>query len=212
MRRFALLAPAVLILAACSGGETPASSDAPAPAAPTVTITVTAEPEPAGEPAAPRADFGFTYFEEAEIGHTFAQAGAALGMPVAGNEVCDFYGAIWNTEIATTYAFTDSRNPGGGITFFYTQQFLGSPSDSWPRNPEGLGIGSTKEQVLAAYPSATVGSVEDMGAGQITTITVDDAASGSRYVFGFSGDGPTADLLQWGPGAGTQWSHLCGGV
>lgn len=43
----------------------------------------------------------------------------------------------------------------------------------------------------------------DLGAGDIDTITVDDPDSDSGST--------TVDLLQWGPDAGTQWSHLCGG-
>lgn len=63
---------------------------------------------------------------------------------------------------------------------------------------------------MAAFPTAVLGSMTDLGAGDITTITVDDPDSDSKYVYGFSG-GSTVDLLQWGPEAGHQWSHLCGG-
>lgn len=199
-----------LLVSACSGDpvEPPQASGDPVPV-PTVTVTatVTAEPEPQEE--AP--DFGFTFFEQAEIGQTFAQAGQALGMPVIGMDACPHYGAIWLTDIATTYAFTNASNPGSGITFFYTNAFLGSPGDPWPRNAEGVGIGSTQAEILAAYPGATTAVVSDLGAGDITVVTVEDPDSDSKYVFGFYAGSSTADLLQWGPGAGVQWSHLCGG-
>lgn len=217
VRRPGRLAAAVIgatslsfLLAACTGdpADTPASSgEAPEPA-PTVTVTatVTAEPEAVDTP-----DYGFTFFEEAKIGHTFAQAGAALHMPVIGMDACPYYGAIWLTDAATTYAFTDASNPGAGIAFFYTNAFLGTSSDPWPRNAEGVGVGSTQAEIIAAYPSATTAVVNDLGAGDITVITVDDPDSDSKYAFGFYAGSSTVDLLQWGPDAGNQWSHLCGG-
>ena len=76
-----------------------------------------------------------------------------------------------------------------------------------------MGVGSTQAEVLAAYPSAVVDSYTDLGAGDMTRITVDDPASDSKYVFAINGSAGAnvVDLLQWGPGAGTQWSHLCSG-
>jgi hypothetical protein len=197
-----------LTLAACSATpEDSPSGSAPAPEpAPTVTVTVTETPDAVATP-----DYGFTFFEQAELGHTFAEASAALNMPVAGAMECPYYGSVWDTQLATTWAYTDSLDPGAPIELFYTQQFLGSPSDSWPRNAEGVGIGSTQAEILAAYPDAVAGVVEDLGAGTINTLTVEDPDSDSKYVFGFSWDNPTVDLLQWGPNAGGQWSHLCGG-
>lgn len=205
-----LIAVSVLALAACTGGgEIESSSGAPVPPAPTVTIAVTVTPEPPAPTTRP--DFGFTFFEEAQLGQSFDQASAALRMPLAGLDECPYYGPVWITQLATTYAFTDFDNPNGPITLFYAQQFLGSPSDSWPRNAEGVGLGSTQAEILAAYPDAVVGAMTDLGAGDITTITVADPDSDSKYVFGITSGAPAVDLLQWGANAGGQWSHLCGG-
>ena len=48
------------------------------------------------------------------------------------------------------------------------------------------------------------------GTGRIELVS-DDPDSDSKYVFGISDGSAVVDLLQWGPGAGTQWSHLCTG-
>ncbi|PKQ26549.1 MAG: hypothetical protein CVT64_05655 [Actinobacteria bacterium HGW-Actinobacteria-4] len=202
---------AAVTLTACSPTD-PDPSDGPGTPAPVVTVVVTAEPS-AGpvEPVAPSADYGFTFFEEAQIGATWDQMSAQLNMPVAGIEECPWFGAVWNTEIATTYAFTDSRDTSNGVSFFYTNRFLAADGAPFPRNAEGVGVGSTQAAVLAAHPSGVVGTWEDLGAGTLTTITVEDPDSDSKYVFAISDGSAVVDLLQWGPGAGTQWSHLCGG-
>jgi hypothetical protein len=207
--RYALPGAAVAVaIASCSPVE-PDASGTPASPGPVVTVVITAEPSAA--PIEPAPDYGFTFFEEAQMGATWDQMSAQLGMPVAGIEECPWYGAVWNTEIATTYAFTDSRDTANGVSFFYTNRFLGSDDAPFPRNAEGVGVGSTQAEVLAAHPTGVVGAWEDLGAGELTTITVDDPDSDSMYVFAISDGSAVVDLLQWGPGAGTQWSHLCGG-
>lgn len=202
MKYIALASIAVLALSACGSPGTPGADPAP-----TVTVTVTATPAP--EEASP--DYGFTFFEEAQLGSTWDEISAQLHYPVAGITDCPYYGPVWNTELGITYAFTSSEDPGSGVVFFYTQRFLAPEGSPFPRNAEGVGIGSTQAELLAAYPDAVVGTQTDLGAGELATVTVDDPDSDSKYVFAFSAGNPTVDLLQWGTEAGGQWSHLCGG-
>jgi hypothetical protein len=204
----AFAASTAVLLAACSGGpgDSPSASAPEPEPVPTVTVTATATPEPETAP-----DFGFTFFEQANVGDTFAEAGAALHMPVIGMDACPYYGAVWNTDAASTYAFTDFEDPGAGIEFFYTLGLTGTASDPWPRNAEGVGVGSTQAEVLAAYPDAVVEEANDLGVGDLTRILVEDPDSDARYAFAFYPGSSTVDLLQWGINAGGQWSHLCGG-
>ncbi len=204
MNRYALvgIAAATFALAGCVPSSPPTATPTPVPA---VTVTVTPTPTPTPE----RADYGFTFYEDAQLGSTFDGMSAELGYPVAGLAECTYYGPVDNLADHNTYAFLDSRDASVGSTFFYT---LAQPDTAtYPRNAEGVGVGSTQAELLAAYPSAVVGTHHDLGAGDIATVTVDDPDSDSRYVFGFSEGSSTVDLLQWGTDAGGQWSHLCGG-
>ena len=207
---------AALTLAGCTPPSPAASSSAgPVPTV-TATVTVTVTPSPAPAPPPPP-DFDFTSYEGAQIGSTWAQMSTQIGLAVSGNYQCAWYGQLRGTEVVQTYAFTNASNPNGaGSSLFYTQVEDPSATGPFPRNAEGVGVGSTKAEVLAAYPSAVVGSVEDLSAGHIDTITVPAPAGGSKYVFGISGNSAspnTVDLLQWGgPSAGVQWGHLCSGL
>ncbi|MEO8094638.1 MAG: hypothetical protein ABI632_06865 [Pseudolysinimonas sp.] len=205
MKKLPLLVTAaavVVMLAGCVGSPV-VPSGSPTPSA-TVTPTTSATPTPAA-----RADFGFTYFENADLGSTFDQMSTQLGRPVAGITECPWYGPVDATDPHITYAFLDSRDASVGTTFFYSLAYPGVTT--YPRNAEHVGLGSTQAELLAAYPTAVVGSTHDLGAGDIATVTVQDPSSPAKYVFGFNGDTGTVDLLQWGSAPGTQWSHLCEG-
>lgn len=195
-----------VVLFALAGCATPAPPAAETPA-PTVTVTVTPTPTP--EPVE-LADFGFTYFRGGQLSAPdFATFSTQFGSPVTGIAECPWFAEVeLHGSDGATYAFTDPDGVDPGILFFYTQDFSGAAA-GLPRNPEGVGVGSTEAEVLLAYPGAVVDTFEDVSVGLMTRITVDDPASDSQYVFAITDGSSAVNLLQWGPRAGGQWAHLC---
>lgn len=209
MTRRAITLAAILALAACTPPD-PTSSGS---AGPVPTVTVTASPSAA--PAAPEApDFDFTHFEGAQIGSTWSQMSTQIGVEVGGAYDCPWFGSLWSTELVNTWAFTDASNPTAPSRFFLTYRSLESTTGPYPRNAEGVGVGSTQAELLAAYPAAAVSSWRDEAAGDLTQVTVPDPSSSSRYIFAFSSGETRADMLMWGtdPNMGGQWGHLCSGL
>ncbi len=204
--RTAVTSLIVVTSIALTGCATPAPPAAQTPA-PTVTVTVEPTPEPEPEVLA---DYGFTYFRGGQLSAPdFATFSTQFGSPVTGIAECPWYAQVeTHGADAFTFAFTDPEGIDPGILFFYTQDFsAGAPG--LPRNAEGIGVGSTEAEVLAAYPGAVVDAYEDISVGPMTRITVDDPATDSKYVFAITEGSPAVNLLQWGTAAGTQWAHLC---
>ncbi len=212
--RIAIAIAAALALAACTPPDTGASGS-PAPVA-TVTVTAThsaaASPAPI-VPGPPDFDFDFTHFEGAQIGSTWSQMSTQIGVEVAGAYDCPWYGSLWSTERISTWAFTDPDNPNGPSMFFLTRRSSDAVTGPYPRNPEGVGVGSTQAEILAAYPSAVVSAWSDLSAGDLTLITVPDPASSAKYIFALSLGETKVDMLMWGNAVGEgQWGHLCSGL
>jgi hypothetical protein len=197
---------AAFLISGCT--PMPAGDPTTAPVA-TVTVTATPAPDSPGE----RPDFGFTFFEEAQIGATWDELSDQLNYPVTGYEVCPHYGVVWQTDTMYTHAMMDTSDMAAGVFLFYSEIGIADPASHFPRNAEGVGLGSTQAEVVAAYPDAVVGAYSDITRGDLTTITVEDPDGDNRYVFALTTGSTVVDLLQWGlPGTGGQWGHLCDGL
>lgn len=198
----ALAVVASLALSSCAS-DAPPAAETPAP---TVTVTVS----PTAEPEVELGDFGFTYFgsatiDAADVAALEAQLGASVDVPAE----CPWYPMIASHgTYAETRAFFDSHGIESGVRFFYTLEM--GDDGVMPRTVEGVGVGSTEAEVLAAYPSAVIDNdFEDISVGPLKRIIVEDPDSDSRYVFALYDGDTNVSLLQWGPHAGGQWAHLC---
>ncbi len=176
---------------------------------PTPTETATETPTPTPEPTE-RADYGFTWLHDAQIGTSFADMSEALGVDVVGIDECPYFAEVLRIGDATVTGFSSPDNPGESVQFFSLYD-VGGPIEDYPRNDEDLGVGSSTADVLAAYPDAVQAVGGDIGTGDLNTITVDDPDSDAQYVFASFVDSDKVDVMQWGENAGVQWSHLCGG-
>lgn len=194
MRLTTALAPLALVLALA--GCTPPSPGAPEPPEPTPAETVEADPSPTSIPTpaptvgAPAPDFGFTFYGDIQIGDTFAEH-AAVGYPE-----CPWLAPL-ESGPAGARGYTDAQAPTSGIQFF-----ISDISDGTLRDARGIGLGSTLDELLAAYPDAVIGETGYY-------VTVEDPESDSRYAFSMGGEPLTVGTMQWGPLAGVAWGHLC---
>lgn len=210
----ALAASALMFITACAPAE-------PAAPEPTVEVTESAESTPTPTPTPEAlADFDIDRFRAATLDLADAGAvGAALGGLAAEFAECPWYPILENhSEYSSTSAFFDTDFFGRtdlepNVRFFYTISGDEVVPSGMPRNPEGVGVGSTHDEIRAAYPGAVETVEFAEGPGDLVTFTVRRPDTDSVYVFASDSSHPgVINLLQWGPDAGGQWSHLCTGL
>lgn len=210
----ALLAVAALALTACAADpaepSTPPATTAPASPSSTAT-TAQASPIPtetaaaldcpawSDDPDGQVAAIGPNYFAGACLGRSFDDA-AANGSPVTAGEPCPWYGTITADDELGYYGITvtPTETPGDGI-FLFILRWFSEPADAaaydLPATAEGITIGSSVKDVLAAYPAGTEVTFDDISRGVRTQIVVPTGADTS-YNFDIA-DGVVTEIA-WG--------------
>lgn len=187
----------------------PSSSPAPAPSASIPAATPTASAAPAPIP-----DYGFTFYRGAHIGDNWDQISTGLHHPIVTSPECPWFRNLEHTVDYDTNALWDTSVSATGVDLFYTFPGTAGVTGTFPRNAEGIGIGSTKAEVLAAYPDAVVDTITPHVEATVTRITVNDPHSDAQYAYRISGNygADVVDGVQWGVGGvGGVWDHYCEG-
>ena len=228
----AAAATLVLALSACQGAEAEPSASAsvsasPTEASPSPTVSDSPTPMPSVvDPVAldcPTWDDGLEEAGPAPIaanryagicaGMSFAEASMTYGgPPLVGVDVCPWITQIVAQDDPGLYveAVSEPDAPGEDI-FMFRMTWLGDPASASmyevPATAEGITIGSSAAQVLAAYPVGQSIVREDMAAGTRDQIVVPVTADYS-YVFDVTGG--LVNTMYWGErlSAGAQ-AELC---
>ena len=161
-RRGVALIGAVLMTAALAGcaSESGPSGDTTPPTSASATPDATPTPTGGSTPTADPDDITTWTVSETgmgpiELDAAFDEAQAAVPAWTV-PEACSWT-AYWNDpDGAVTAYFAEDGEQAGGVTTIDVAALTDSvaPEDA-PRTPEGIGLGSTLDEVRAAYPDAT---------------------------------------------------------
>ena len=238
--RVALTAIAVVTLSACgpSGGApspsptVTAQPPSAASASPSPTPLASAIPEPSAGDAGGEGDdgawvngyiiqgsddvhfgpeWGPTWYFDKTIGESFTSwtAGAATV-----NAACPWVAVLDSYPESAVYsiALADPRGDTSTAVIFRMDN-PGDPAAPRPMNGEGLSIGSSMDDVLAAYPGTTVEFFNDEAWGDVYEIDVFQPATDTHMFFwSWEAHGEVQDI-QWGhfPSEVSWRGHTCGG-
>jgi len=212
----AAVAVAALLLAGCSGSpeetsQSPSSSPTPTAASPsespspspspTETAVALDCPTWSDDPDNQAAAIGPISFAGVCVGQSFDEA-AATGAPITSPEQCPWYGQLVAQDDPGFYvtALSDPSAPGEEISFFILYWFAepeAAASFEMPRTAEGITIGSTVDEVMAAYPTATEVTFDDIARGSRKQLVVPTSAD-TTYNFDVP-DGVVTEI-SWGKG------------
>jgi hypothetical protein len=134
---------------------------------------------------------------------SFAAASAAMpGPPIDGQAVCPWYALVLSVADPGLYvaAITRADDPGAAI-YMFKMSWQGDPTAAAgfgaPATVKGISVGSTTAQVMAAYPSATSVSFNDISRGPRTQLIV--AGPGGTSMIVDVTSGAVSDMY-WGKG------------
>lgn len=223
----AAVSASVLALSACAGSSelasptpsatsTPVESTAPSPspsATPQATSTALDCPTWSDDPDFTAAAIGPISFAGVCVGQSFTEA-AATGAPITSPDACPWYGQLVAQDDPGFYvsALSDPADPGASIEFFVLYWFA-DPADAasyeMPATAEGITIGSSAADVVAAYPAATELTFDDIARGSRTQVIAPTSESTS-YNFDIV-DGVVTEI-SWGENLteGGPNGDLCG--
>jgi hypothetical protein len=214
---FAAASALVLAVSACTSPTaepSPSASDSPTPMpSPVFSDSPTPLPSPV-DPVAldcPTWDDGFVEDGPAPIaanryagicaGMSFAEASMTYaGPPLVGVEFCPWITQIVAQDDPGLYveAVSDPGAPGDDI-FMFRMTWLADPATAssyeMPRTAEGITIGSTSAEVLAAYPVGSSIVFDDMALGPRDQIVVPVT---SEYTYVFDVTDGLVNTMYWG--------------
>jgi hypothetical protein len=129
----------------------------------------------------------------------------ANGTPTVGEEQCPWYAPIVSDDELGFYiiAVTQDADAAGTISFFILRWFsdpTGAADADVPATPEGITIGSTADEVLAAYPAAQEITFDDMARGPRTQLVV---PTGDSTTYNFDITDLRVSEISWGEDLGT---------
>jgi hypothetical protein len=134
---------------------------------------------------------------------SFAAASAAMpGPPVDGQAVCPWYALVLSVADPGLYvaAITRADDPGTAIYMFsmsWQGESAAAAAFGAPATVKGISVGSTTAQVIAAYPSATSVTFNDISRGPRTQLIV-AGPGGTSMIFDVT-SGAVSDMY-WGKG------------
>jgi len=191
--RSILLVGAVVMTAALGGcAATPSAGGTAAETDPPVTSSASQSPSgsPSDESTVDLNDPSYWIITESSIGpvrlgEPFSQAREAAPTWTV-DDTCS-WAAFWNApnQSLTAYFMRDSAEHDGEVTTIDVAALMPSEPSDGPRTSDGLGFGSTRAEVQAAYPDA---QEQASTTGEQTMLRVDGAGEGSLFFTFEEGD------------------------
>lgn len=147
------------------------------------------------------------------LGMSFTEAGDAFpGPQIAGKAACPWLADVLAVEDRGLFisAITDPQAPSENIRMFrmtWTGDLDDARTFDAPKTAEGISVGSTRAAVVAAYPDASVVTVDDPALGEREQVVV---SGGDGTAIAFDVTDGAVSAVYWGRGIQSgSVSELC---